>query len=341
MLSAPHDQPTGNPWIFRMPDRRFTMVETTDPVLPLLGFLDNDLHDFGPFKLLLSSPQRLARDYMHHVKAGGPTLHFPLAREVARLGEAYLRGRGIDPAEPFVLLHVRDRAYLPEKAHLTFRCSDIANYRPAVDRLLGAGFRVVRIGDRTSPPLAHPSERVMDLPFLADYAGWMDVYFAARCAFAVGTTSGPDTVMRAFGRNVLTANQVYEQQRLPLAGDLQLFKRYRDGASGRLLGYAEILDRGLPMKGASTDYEALGIAIEENMPEQIDDAVAEMIEMQARQGSPDPVVHERFHALGRAHLARSVADPALAGRYFDTFGYDAPHVRLARAQFFGQPDYLD
>ena len=127
----------------------------------------------------------------------------------------------------------------------------------------------------------------------------------------------------------------------PTLGGRALFSRVilRVVVGSRAYGLAEPESdtdrRGVFLPPAELHWSLYGV------PEQIDDAVAEMIEMQARQGSPDPVVHERFHALGRAHLARSVADPALAGRYFDTFGYDAPHVRLARAQFFGQPDYLD
>ena len=339
VVTGPTDRPGVNPAVLEIPGPLFAHVETDDALLPLLGFLDGGMLDMKVLHLLLAQPQRLTRDFGRAVTGGTPVAHFSLPEQLGTLGDAWMRARGIDPEDPFVLLHVRDASYLPEMAHHLFRCADIARYAKAIDRLVGAGYRVFRLGDASSPPLSHPSGRVVDVPHAPDYEPFLDVYLSARCRFAVNQASGPEALVRCFGRPALTVNLMLEHLRLPLASDVFVFKHIHRIEDGRELSYREMLDLGVPGLGTSDAFVEAGLRVEQNSAEELDAAVAEMLERVDGAASMPP--DGRFQALGAAYEARIVTDPEVIAKNEDFYAHAHGLGRVSRAFLELNPGFLE
>ena len=230
----------------------------------------------------------------------------------------------------FVVLHARDMSYLPEKAHHAFRCADIHTYREAIQRFVEAGYWVLRLGDRGGVPLEGYPEQVVDLPRHPNYSQALDVFLSARCAFAFNQASGPEALVRAFGRPAATVNLVYELLRLPMKDDLLLFKHYLSARTGEPLPYAEILELGLPAVGKGEDFDAKGIMIRENSAEELADLAEIMIERD-RSGTQPALDDDRltlFRTLGQNYEQTLLADPAMQTDNLDFYAY---------AHDFGRP----
>lgn len=340
VLTGSTDQPGVNPAVLEIAGPGFVHVETHDLLLPMLGFLDAGLLDMKSMHLLLVQPQRLTRDFGRAVTSGTPFRHFSLSPGLRAHGDNWMRSNGIDPADPFVLLHVRDAGYLPEKSHHLFRCASIENYRAAVDRLVGGGYRVFRLGDPSNPSLDHPSSKVIDVPHHDGYAPFLDVYLSARCAFAVNQASGPEALVRAFGRPALTVNLMLEHLRLPLVDDLLVFKRIRCGVGSDALSYRQMLEAGLPAFGTSLQFEEVGLAVEENSDDEIDAAVAEMIKHVANNPFSRDATLDSFVEAGQTYEARIKQDLAIAAKNEDFFAYAHPFGRVSTAFLEANPGFL-
>jgi len=331
-----------NPFILRCPGPEFVHVPTADPILPLLGFLDGGILDLKLFHLCLASPQRVVRDFGRHAVAGGEIRHFELPDAIRESGEKFLTAVGMPEGTPFVVLHTRDMSYLPEKAHHAFRCADIRTYAPAIRRITEAGYWVFRLGDPNGIPMTDPPAEAVDISRHPAYSQALDIFLSARCAFAVNQASGPEALVRAFGRPAATVNLVYELLRLPLRRDLLLFKDYLHAASGARLSYEEILDMGLPAVGSGEVFEEKGIEIRENGAEELEEAAAIMI-ARDRDGaaSPaDPKTLETFRTLGAAYEQRLMADPEKQKDNHDFYAY-AHDFGVPAPGVFARKGFLD
>ncbi|WP_323795639.1 TIGR04372 family glycosyltransferase [Nisaea sp.] len=319
-----------NPFILQCPGPEFVHVPTPDPILPMLGFLDGGVHDLKLFHLCLASPQRVIRDFGRHVTTGGDIRYFELPDSIRMTGEAFLENVGMPAGSRFVTLHARDMSYLPEKAHHVFRCADIHTYREAIQRFVEAGYWVFRLGDRGGVPLEGYPEQVVDLPRHPGYSQAMDVFLSARCAFAFNQASGPEALVRAFGRPAATVNLVYELLRLPMKDDLLLFKHYLSARTGEPLSYAEILELGLPAVGKGEDFEAKGVVIRENSAEELADLAEIMIERDrsGAKSAGDVDLLTLFRTLGQNYEQMLLADPAMQTDNLDFYAY---------AHDFGRP----
>lgn len=319
-----------NPFILQCPGAEFVHVTTDDPILPMLGFLDGAVHDLQLFHLCLASPQRVIRDFGRHVTAGGAIRYFELPDSIRKTGEAFLNEVGMSANTPFVVLHARDMSYLPEKAHHAFRCADIRTYEHVIRRFVDAGYWVFRLGDKGSAPLEGYPEQVVDLPRHPAYSQALDVFLSARCAFAFNQASGPEALVRAFGRPAATVNLVYELLRLPMKDDLLLFKHYLSASTNEPLSYAEILELGLPALGKGEDFETKGVLIRENSPEELEELAAIMIERDLRGALVDIDAGwlAQFRSLGQSYEQKLSADPAMQAGNLDFYAY---------AHDFGRP----
>jgi putative glycosyltransferase (TIGR04372 family) len=323
-----------NPFILQCPGPEFVHVPTADPILPLLGFLDGGILDLKLFHLCLASPQRVVRDFGRHAVAGGEIRYYELPDDIRERGEAFLAASGMPEGNPFVMLHTRDMSYLPEKAHHAFRCADIRTYRQAIRRFTEAGYWVFRLGDRNSIPMEGAPREALDAFLHPAYSQALDIFLSARCAFAFNQASGPEALVRAFGRPAATVNLVYELLRLPLKNDLLLFKDYVSSANGMRLSYQEILERGLPAVGSGEVFAKMGVEIRENGEEDLEEAARIMIDRD-RDGTnvtADAGALDSFRELGLAYEQRLMADPVMQRDNHDFyahahgFGVPAPSV---------------
>jgi putative glycosyltransferase (TIGR04372 family) len=239
-------------------------------------------------------PGGAAHAIVHHDRdAHGlyPTMppHLGFTAEERREGEEFLSRVTGERHPRFVCLAVRDAAY--KRAQFSerdvhkdsYRNASIANYRLAVRRLADDGHWVFRMGAAVAEPLGVDHPRVVDYATNGMRTDFLDVYLGAHCAFCITTGLGIDSIPEIFRRPRLFTNY------LPVANfgkygpdAVILPKQYRLAApgapgGGRLLGVADLVRLG--GLGGCTDayvYEAAGISLEENTPEEILDAALEV-----------------------------------------------------------------
>ena len=330
--------------LFDTVSQHVRFIETRDRKVVQLGHYDGGEMGGGPMRLLLASPTTMLQQVQKR-HAETPPPHFKPPEALMRRGEAWLDRLGIAPDEPIVTLHVRDAGFLAGLAYHSYRAATLANTHAAIDTLAGRGFRVFRLGDRGGPRLERRHDRVVDVPFLEDYADWMDVFLIARSRFLMCCSSGPEGVARVLGTPMLMVN-TYAQPIIWLnPHDLLMFKRYRLDADGRFLSYREALDRGLAWLTRTEEFVERGVSLVENTPEELAAAAAEMADRLDGRFAADPGLDDRFLAIGRAFADRVRAAPPREGPWsdplVDSYGMASPLARHCHAFSRMHPEFLD
>jgi putative glycosyltransferase (TIGR04372 family) len=109
----------------------------------------------------------------------------------------FLAAAGIAADERIVTLHCREAGFSVNRRH-DLRNADIANWLPAVTRLVARGYRVVRLGDRSMTPLPAIAG-VIDYATSGQKSDALDVLLPAAAAFHIGSSSGLSLVPLLFG----------------------------------------------------------------------------------------------------------------------------------------------
>lgn len=213
-----------------------------------------------------------------------PQIHF--SREEEETGEDFLRNKLYLPEGAwFVCIFARDSAYYGESPGSPnwFRNSDIQTFLPAIDCILDRGGYVVRIGERTCQILNHPDRRFFDYSNSVYREPLLDVYLLAKCRFLLGTPSGLCHLAYVFRTPELMVNTVNVCN--IRSADLYIPKKIRDIRTGKLLPFAEFLERyhsyndtGLFFENGGNQESMLGIQYEDNSPEEIVAATQEMMD---------------------------------------------------------------
>jgi putative glycosyltransferase (TIGR04372 family) len=203
-----------------------------------------------------------------------------LTEDHAGGGRNCLKEMGVPEDAWYVGLHVRhdDWDYI--------RNANIMNYLPAIEAITAAGGWVIRMGDPGMTPLP-------PLPHVVDYAlgpyksDWMDVFLWATSRFFVGTISGPYQIPPTFGKPCVLSNIA------PIVGtptycrDIKIFKRYFSRNEKRFLTYRELAGISAGFVTSAGHLSTFNIELKENSPEEIREAVQEMIDR--LNGSPEPL----------------------------------------------------
>lgn len=346
IMTPPWDRPGTNALVPSCFSDRFVWVQTDDEVIQAMGFIDGGIADLKLFHLLLSSPRLTIVDFFKNMVQGVQPKLIALPEAVRMRGHEQLRGIGLDPSAPFAYFHMRTPKYRETLAHHGHRTASIETYRPSIQRILDAGYQVVRIGETGLEPPDWPRDGYFSLPDalpdLAPQDRAADLAVLADAAFGTAQNSGPIWVAAAFGTPTLRTNTPYEHLNLPYTRDLSLFKRYRDDATGRMLTYREILDRRLPAVIRSADYEKLDVTVVENSAEEIDAATEEFFEMLA--GGPSrlaPEDYRRFLALGREYERAIAADPWFLKETLDFYSHAHPFGDFSAKILDSAPGFLD
>lgn len=319
----------------RLHEPRIDFLETMNRKLVMMGHFNARALDIGPLTWAVISPSALFRDFALHLEAGNPIQHLTLPEDLLEEGRHLLAKMGFDDDRPSVVLHVRDTGYLPEMAYHHFRASRVENYLPAIDHLVSQGYRIFRLGDRTSVSLQHESPLVVDLPHHPDYADILDVCCTAQARFAITCSSGPEAIARILNTPMVMVNGYTQSDHWLNTRDLLLFKTYRNTASGTPIGYDEMLARDLFLRNTVEGFTQAGVVLEENSPEQILSAVREMEQRLDASFEVDEALDKRFHEMSKAHLERYRADlpekgPGEQDR-FETYAYALPWTRYCQS----------
>jgi putative glycosyltransferase (TIGR04372 family) len=187
---------------------------------------------------------------------------------------------GIPEDAWFVCLHVRSSGFHKEgnNAHQAHRNADIKSYLPAIREVVRRGGWVVRMGDRTMPPLP-AMEGVVDYAHTSVKSQRMDIILCASCRFFVGVASGLSHIPTTFGVPCVMTNwcsnafPVYSKQ------DLFLPKLESSVSEGGLLSFSKWLApecRSWSYAGLTLD--AHGIRVLDNTEDELREVVVEMID---------------------------------------------------------------
>lgn len=291
-----------------------------------------------PIKLIMGSDPCIAR--LWHEKHGN-SRDYPgywLTDIEKERGEKLRRKIGIGSDTPIVTLHVREHGLL-RLSYEIHRNADIANYEAAIRLLVDKGYAVVRLGDPVSKPLP-AIDGVFDTPFMKSYDRIGEPYFISISDFMVHSYSGPAQLATAFKRPMLAIN-VLPQDQTSLGEEVMVNKPILRTSGGGPLSLAEIGRIGM-MNASMANFEAAQCTSEENDPELIRDAVAEMIARRQGKFTASPALvaaNQKLAAYGRR---RHEANRADLSHYlgFSFLGLEGRQV-LSEAFLARYPNYLD
>jgi putative glycosyltransferase (TIGR04372 family) len=213
---------------------------------------------------------------------------FVLSEEDKRECRRQAETLGIAPEAAVVVLHVRESGYkagreIEYKPGATredvVRNADITTYFPAIDRLIGKGCLVVRVGDSSMRPVAHRG--VVDLATSPQRSGLLELYFLSSARFLLASESGPYHVSYLFGTPTLLVNATDVIGAYPIRTfDRYIFKRVRRRADQHLLSFQQLIGSDHYNHFRDTDY----FDYIDNSSEEILEAVDEMLDVLAGAG---------------------------------------------------------
>jgi putative glycosyltransferase (TIGR04372 family) len=272
-----------------------------------------------------------ALDYTGYVRL----LHDGVGRDAALPPDLRERAREAIAAaypdffsRPFVTLTFRRKGRGLE-AHTAIRDAGPAeNYVPAVRWLAENGFNVVPWGDDSGAFEGIDGVHTLDRAALP--RDELNLFVFAEAVLFIGQQSGAPVLANALDVPVLLTDALPHRYGTFRRRDLILFKRLRDRETGRVLSLVEIFGNH-PDLAQGYNYEAKGVEIVENTPEEILEAVQEAAALargtlelteeeerlaDALRALPDPGMPIAYHAnrppLFELRSLRDELDPAKA-----------------------------
>lgn len=124
----------------------------------------------------------------------------------------WLQQRGWIIGEPFVVLHVRDSAYLERElpdfswSYHDYRNSELRTYFQAIEWLVSNGVWVIRMGKVMAQPMHLRSDKVIDYPFESDKSDLLDIWLFANSSGIISTSSGLDCLGGVYRVPILFLN---------------------------------------------------------------------------------------------------------------------------------------
>jgi putative glycosyltransferase (TIGR04372 family) len=208
-------------------------------------------------------------------------------------GHSFLKDLGLSKDDKFVCLLCRDDAYTKsifqdnfsleyetEGDKSTFRNADIENFKLVSEYLTELGYYVIRMGDKNSKPFLTNNKKIIDYTKLEKKNEFMDIFLASHCNFFITTLSGLDAMASIHNIPFVIVN--FPQVSLTRSTNkkqITIFKHFKRKKDSKNLTLSEIFD--LNLAGALTNdiFSEKQIELIENTPEEIKDAVIEMIEL--------------------------------------------------------------
>ncbi|MGQ0666815.1 MAG: TIGR04372 family glycosyltransferase [Nitrospiraceae bacterium] len=265
----------------------------------------SDVHclEFGP------------RD-LQWLEAVEPHLHF--TEEEHKQGRRLLERLGIPSGAGWVCIHNRDCVYLDRTqagrdwSYHDFRDFSVQSMQPAAEELARRGYYVLRMGSSAEHPLVANHSRVIDYANHAERSDFGDIYLLGNCRFYVGSESGIFAVSTLFRRPFAFVNfpvpqpcyDLYHWNPMPF-----ILKRARHKKGGRLLSLRELFALGLASAYTTEAFEAAGVELVCNTPDEICDLATE--------------VDDRCHGRWQS----KPDDEELQKKFWEIFHQHNPHAR--------------
>ena len=202
-------------------------------------------------------------------------------------GELNLKQFGIPKNAKIVCITNRDGLYLKKTypsekfSNHDYRNSNIENYIPAIKALIKRNFYVVRMGKIAAKKVKINSKKFIDYPFHPAKSDFMDFFFAYRCNFWIGGSTGIDELANIFRKPIAYLNLV------PIAGlnirmsmkkILIASKTYTNSTNNKIT-LKNIFDYGIARFTDNENLKKKKIKLKELTKSQIKDITLEMADL--------------------------------------------------------------
>jgi putative glycosyltransferase (TIGR04372 family) len=260
--------------------KRYLPDMITDPITiellsPLARHLEDRIsgvmHNSGRSVVDIYTGGQAAVQAQWEAEGRGPLL--TLTNADTERGWKCLQNLGVPRNAWFVGLHVREQRYSKHGA----RDAEISTYRMAIESITARGGWVIRMGDSFMTPLPHMPQ-VIDYVHTPAYSDWMDVFLWSQCRFFIATNSGPAFVPPTFGVPCVATNWSPLLFRRWFGQDIWIPKLLWSVSKERLLTFSEALSSNLGNTESLDFLSSIGIRLIDNTPEEINEAVMEMLE---------------------------------------------------------------
>lgn len=203
--------------------------------------------------------------------------HISFTPEEKKKGEKILRKWGIPEGSKWVCLIVRDGAYLPTLHYHSYRDSNVQDYLMAALELAEKGYYVFRMGAKVEKKFKVHHPKIIDYATDGRRSDFMDAYLGANCEFCISSGTGFDAIPVVFRKPVCFVNYVPIEYLNTWVKGVAIFKHHYKG--GKRMTLDEIYQSGASQFMASHQFKDEGIVLVDNSPDEIADAVVEMIAM--------------------------------------------------------------
>lgn len=244
-------------------------------------------------------------------------------------GQLQMVKMGIPAGSKFICLIVRDdlylKKYLPEidTTYHNYRNSSVENYLLTAEKLAEKGFYVVRMGVNVNTHFVSKSNKIIDYANSEYRSDFMDIFLGANCTFCISTGTGFDAIPEIFRKPVVYVNYV------PVGlicsfrkNTITIFKHHYSLDSKKMLTLSQIFSKGVGYCKDSSCYELNNIKLVENSPQEILDAVSEMLERVNNQeinNALDEELQTKFWDICSSNFKKNDA-PILHGNILGRYG---------------------
>lgn len=194
-----------------------------------------------------------------------------LSEEELKEGRDFLQKIGVEGK--YVVFSTRDRSFHSStQSQNDQRNVDPKTYKPALEYLISKGFTVFRLGSTEDVGISHPNFIDYINLYRSDF---LDIFLCSTCEFYLGDSGGLVWVPRIFKRPVVLTNWIpIGLVNTASSRDLIIFKRLK--RDGKFLTLNEQLSDSFFEQLNPAHYAEIEII--DNSPEEIKDAVIEMVE---------------------------------------------------------------
>jgi len=257
--------------------------------------------------------------------------HLKFTSSEVKIGEKYLRDVGIEPANPYICLIVREAAWAPPttgpSSSGTLRSRSFEDFLLAADSLADLGVAVIKLG--AAGTFKTDGTKIIDYANSKDKSEFLDVYLPSHAKCVVSTMSGPDAVALVGRVPVLYID--IAQYSLCFAGTRLVTwvpARLISQKLGRAMSLSEVFESGAGRFLGSTAFEQAGIKIEQSSPEQIRDYCLDFYKSLTNQklddGPMQNLYREKFHTLLSKNSVAKLApfSSSLSPSFLEKYGDD-------------------
>ena len=207
---------------------------------------------------------------------------------------SFLQDLGLSKDDKYVCLLCRDEAYTKglygntynleyetEGDKSIFRNANIENFKLVSEYLTGLGYYVIRMGDKNSKPFLSNNKKIIDYARLEKKNEFMDIFLTSHCNFFLTTGAGLDVVASSIcDLPIIIVNFAQVgYTRSTNKKQITIFKHFKKKNDLKNLTLSEIFDLNLAEALTNDIFLEKQIELIENTPEEIKDAVIEMLEL--------------------------------------------------------------